>query len=79
MKYKKTYTAKELGALTSWFRKHQADLPVSLQLDVATFIPNLPQTVGKYLDIVERHKDSATFGAQIFHLFKIKAKLEEAS
>lgn len=77
MEYKKHYTDKEVQTLSAWFEQHMDKLPQSLQVDKATYMPDLRRTVRFYLDIMKEHKDNPTYAAQIFLLFKIREMLEE--
>lgn len=77
MEYKKHFSGEELNSLIAWFEAHKDRFPASLQVDKATFIPDLPHTVRLYYDIVNEHKDNPTYAAQIFLLFKIQKILQE--
>ncbi len=76
MEYKKHYTDEEINETVEWFKSHMDELPDSLQLDKATFIPDLRKTVPLYFDIAAEHKDNATYAAQIRHLFLMREAVE---
>lgn len=75
MEYKKIYSPAELKELTDWFKERMDRLPASFRLDAATFIPDFPATVTTYIEIVDAHKENATYGAQIHMLFRMRDKL----
>jgi hypothetical protein len=77
MEYKKIYTQEELNDLFEWMKQHIPNMPESLQLNDATFIPNLPMTAEYYLELSEMHKLNPTYGGQIHHLFEIRECLEK--
>lgn len=77
MDFKKQYSEEELKELRAWFEARTDTLPASMRLDTGMFIPDLPQTVSKYLDIMTRHKTLATFAPQMYHLYRIRQKLED--
>ena len=60
----KIYTREELAELEAWFKGIQ--LPESLQLDKATFIPDVRETL-----------DRLVLQGPIYLLERLKAKLEE--
>lgn len=72
MDYKKHYTVEELNDIISWFSIHKDHLPQSLQLDKATYIMDLKNTMVHFLDIIKKHKDNPTYAAQIYILFLIR-------
>lgn len=78
MEYKKIYSPAELQELTDWFKARMDRLPASFRLDAATFIPDFPATVTTYIAIVDAHKENATYGAQIYMLFRMRDKLLES-
>lgn len=75
--YQKVYAREELVELLNWFNDNRHRLPASLDLASGVTIPDLPKTVNLYFDIVSLHKENATYGAQILHLFRIREKLIE--
>lgn len=77
MEYKKTYSPEELEDIISWTTTNMNRLPKSLQLDKATFIPDLKQTMKNYIEICQVHAENPTYGAQIRHIFMMREKLLE--
>lgn len=77
MEYKKIYAPEELADVVSWAKKNMHRLPESLQLDKATFIPDLKTTMETYIEICEMHHLNPTYGAQIRHIFMMRDKLIE--
>ena len=77
MIYKKQYTEEEIADLKKWFEEHKDKLPSTLQLDTATFIPNVEQAVRQLMDIADIHRHNPTFSGQIYLLYRIKEKIEE--
>lgn len=75
MEYKKIYAPEEIKELLDWFQARLADLPGSLRLDQATFIPDFPATARSFMAIAEQHRENATYGAQIYMLFRMRDKL----
>ena len=75
MEYKKGYTSEELADIIKWVKENSHRLPESLQLDPATFIPNLHRTIENYIKISEAHYKNPTYNAQIHHLFLVREKL----
>ena len=78
MEYKKLYSEAEVQGLKEWFEQRLDTLPASLQLDAATFIPDLHRAVKQLLEIAMLQRGTPAFSGQIFQLFKIREKLEEA-
>ncbi len=77
MEFKKHYTDEELNEVKTWFQTHFDHLPTSLQMDKATFIKDLKQTVSLYYDILDKHKDNPTYAAQIHHIFMMRNAVRE--
>lgn len=78
MEYKKIYAPEEINELVEWFRARLDKLPKSLRLDKATYIPDFPTTARSFMAIAEMHRENATYGAQIYMLFRMRDKLLEA-
>lgn len=76
MDYKKQYTAAELAELKAWFAAHKDQLPATLQLDQATFVPDVARAVAQLEEIADLHYANPTFSGQIYLLFKIRQKIE---
>lgn len=72
MKYKRKFTDEEIQDLIEWMERNLENLPQSLQFNKATFIPDLKDTVVKYIDLVHQHKDDPAFNGQIFQLFVMR-------
>lgn len=77
MEYKKIYTTEELREVIRWFEQRKERLPQTLRLDKGTFIPDFPLTAGYYVAIARKHYANATYGAQIWTLFKMRDRLLE--
>lgn len=69
MEYKRTFTDEEIDDLIAWVEKNLEQMPQSLQLNQATFIPDLKSTAAKYIDLVRQHRDDPAFNGQVYHLF----------
>lgn len=63
------YTDQEIDDLIEWFNGRE--LPKSIQLDDATFIPDTEKTV-KSLIVIAREKRNSIFMPMIDRLFSIK-------
>lgn len=71
----KIYTREELAELEAWFKSIQ--LPESLQLDKATFIPDVRETLDRLVLQAEINCDNPKMQGSIYLLERLKAKLEE--
>ncbi|MBM6865431.1 hypothetical protein H6A66_09660 [Bacteroides caecigallinarum] len=71
----KIYTREELAELEAWFKDIQ--LPESLQLDKATFIPDVRETLDRLVLQAEINCDNPKMQGPIYLLERLKAKLEE--
>ena len=71
----KIYTCEELAELEAWFKDIQ--LPESLQLDKATFIPDVRETLDRLVLQAEINCDNPKMQGPIYLLERLKAKLEE--
>lgn len=72
MKFKKKYSEEEISELVSWFDAHAKELPSSLRFDKATFIPDFPATVKKYIAIAHAQRKNPFNAGQIYTLFKMR-------
>ena len=75
MEYKKIYSPEELNEIINWTKQNLHRMPKSLQLDAATFIPDLHATIEAYVDICQTHYNNPTYGAQIRHIFMMRDKM----
>ena len=73
----KLLTLEELHELTGWFDKQ--NLPEELQLDKATYIPNLSDTVKRLVIQSEINYDNPKMQGCILLLQRMKKKLESLS
>ena len=73
----KLLTLEELHELRDWFEGQK--LPKELQLDKATYIPNLSDTVRRLLIQSEINYDNPKMQGCILLLQRLKAKLESLS
>ena len=73
----KMLTQEELHELTSWFENYE--LPDELQLDKATYIPQLSDTVKRLLTQSEINYNNPKMQGCIILLHRIKVKLESLS
>lgn len=73
----KLYTIEELRELEKWFEGRQ--LPESLQLDKATFIPNVKDTLKRLVDQCEINYENPKMQGCIYLLERLKNKLESDS
>lgn len=71
----KIYTRDELKELEEWFNGEK--LPDSIQLDKATYIPNLKDTLAKLFVQADINCDNPKMQGPIYLLERLKAKLEE--
>lgn len=71
----KLYTHEELLELEEWFK--QIDLPESIQLDKATYIPDLKDTINRLFVQAEINYENPKMQGAIYLLERLKAKLEE--
>ena len=71
----KLYTHEELLELEEWFKK--IDLPESIQLDKATYIPDLKDTINRLFVQAEINYENPKMQGAIYLLERLKAKLEE--
>lgn len=71
----KIYTKEELEELESWFRKYE--LPQSLQLDKATYIPDLENTLSYLYGQAEICRENPKMQGAILLLERIRKKLED--
>lgn len=71
----KIYTREELAELEAWFKSIQ--LPESLQLDKATFILDVRETLDRLVLQAEINCDNPKMQGPIYLLERLKAKLEE--
>ncbi len=73
----KMLTLEELHELGRWFENH--DLPDEIQLDKATYIPHLSDTVKRLLTQSEINYNNPKMQGCIILLRRLKAKLESLS
>lgn len=71
----KLYTHEELLELEEWFK--QIDLPESIQLDKATYVPDLKDTINRLFVQAEINYENPKMQGAIYLLERLKAKLEE--
>lgn len=71
----KLYTHEELLELEEWFK--QIDLPESIQLDKATYIPDLKDTINRLFVQAGINYENPKMQGAIYLLERLKAKLEE--
>lgn len=72
---KNFYTKDEFKELQAWFEAQ--NLPESMQVDKATYIPNLKETVLRLLDQAKVCYDNPKMQGCLILLEHIKQKLEE--
>ena len=77
MDYKSIFSKEELNELTDWFNERKDKLPETLQVDDATFVKDLRQTVDYYLRLVELYHDKRAFSGQLYFLERIRKKMIE--
>ena len=73
----KLYTHEELLELEEWFK--QIDLPESIQLDKATYGPDLKDTINRLFVQAEINYENPKMQGAIYLLERLKAKLEETT
>lgn len=71
----KLYTRDELRDLEEWF--NNINLPESILLDKATYIPNVKDTINRLMVQAEINCDNPKMQGPIYLLERLKAKLEE--
>ncbi|HJD09949.1 hypothetical protein QVO10_09050 [Bacteroides gallinaceum] len=69
------YTKEEIQELEHWF--DSKELPKSLQLDKATYIPDLKETLHRLFLQADQCYENPKMQGCIYLLERIKAKLEE--
>lgn len=74
MEDRKIYKKEELKTLRAWFDAQE--LPQSLQVDKATYIPNLKDTVDRLFGQAEACFENPKMQGCVILLENIKAKLE---
>ena len=72
---KHVYTKEELRELENWFEGKE--LPQSLRLDKATYIPNLKDTLSRLCQQADVCYENPKMQGCILLMERIKAKLEE--
>ena len=77
MKENKLYTKEELEALEAWFKA--AKLPKDIQLDKATYIPNVAETVKRLLIQAKINIDNPKMQGCLLILQRLREKLESLS
>ena len=77
MDYNSIFPKEELKELSDLFKERKDKLPETLQVDDATFVKDLRQTVDYYLRLVELHHDKRAFSGQLYLLERIRKKLIE--
>ena len=70
----KKYTKEEIESLKNWFLTH--DYPQSLQLDKATYIPDMKKTIPVLIEQAEAVINRLQLHGYVVLLERIKAKLE---
>ena len=69
---------RKIKVVEEWFEQQQ--LPASMQLDSATYIPDLPDTVSRLFEQSYLYAEQSAHGRRPWLLLRIKKKLEgEAS
>ncbi len=71
----KIYTRDELKELEEWFNGKK--IPDSIQLDKATYIPNLKDTLAKLFVQADINCDNPKMQGPVYLLERLKNKLEE--
>lgn len=77
MEYKQLFSKDEIDAVVEWFNNHKDQMPESLQVDKATYLPDFPRTVNNYIDIAHVHYQNPTYSGQIFFLFKLQEAMKK--
>lgn len=71
----KLYTRDELRELEEWF--NGVELPESIQLDTATYIPDLKDTLAMLVMQAEINCENPKMQGPIYLLERLKTRLEE--
>lgn len=71
----KLYTREELDELEEWFKGKE--LPESIQLDKATFIPDLKDTLERLIVQADINCENPKMQGAVYLLERLKAKLQE--
>lgn len=74
MEYKEKYSLEEVQELVTWFKT--IELPQSMQIDIATFCPDLKSTVDALCEQALSHHENPTFNYTMWQLYQIKEKLQ---
>ncbi|MBP5514531.1 MAG: hypothetical protein J6Y04_07130 [Bacteroidaceae bacterium] len=75
-KYKKNYTEAFREEQLRWFEERMDKLPKTLQIDEATYTPDLPLTVHNLSLTLRNYAPSIIFSGYMETLMKIKDKLK---
>lgn len=75
--YKKDYDETFRDEQLKWFEERMDNLPESLQIDAATYTPNLKLTVKSLVQTLRKNTPGRTFSGYMATLFRIRKKLEE--
>lgn len=76
MELKKVYPEADLEELVAWFKDRMDQLPKELQLNSASFIPDLPRTIKAYIALIASNKRNPIFSGQIKLFFEIREVLQ---
>lgn len=74
MEYKDKYSQEEVRELINWFNNY--DLPQSLQINTATYCPDLKATINAVRNQAIKHHENRIFNYAVRLLYEIKNKLE---
>jgi hypothetical protein len=75
-KYKKNYTEAFREEQLRWFEERMDKLPKEMQIDEATYTPDLPLTVRHLALTLRNYAPSIIFSGYMETLMKIKEKLK---
>ena len=75
-KYKKDYDEAFRDEQVAWFEDRMDRLPESMQINAATYAPDLRLTVRNLILTLRKNKTNVTFSGYMETLLKIREKLE---
>lgn len=76
-KFKPTYTREACEKEIAWFEERMDQLPDSLQINDASYAPNLRLTVTNLIRTIRANKPTVIFAGYMETLLQVKDRLQE--
>lgn len=76
-KYNPNYTEAFRDEHIKWFEDHMDELPKSMQLNAATYMEDLPESVRRLILTLRHYAPSKVFSGYMETLLKIEDRLRE--